>query len=123
MLAMSNQKPNQNFITPRLNFEATDYTDMIRCDTCKLSPPLLLKNITDEEIKHLIHTATPLQPDFDNFPCHRQVVERCVKLVSEASQKVCGVDARDGFTRTTLLSRSIMPEFSQKSDFKVYTIQ
>lgn len=115
-------KPIRNFNTPRINFVATDYTDMICWATCKLSPPPLLRRITDEEIKQLIHSGTPLAPDFNDFPCHTQAVERCVKLVSEASKKVCGVDARDGLIRTTLLSRSIMPEFSTKSDFKVQTI-
>ncbi|KAF2903508.1 hypothetical protein ILUMI_02675 [Ignelater luminosus] len=32
-----------------------------------------------------------------NNPCHTQAVERCIKLVTEASQAVCGDDVRDGF--------------------------
>ena len=56
--------------------------------------------------------------DFEKFPCHTQAVERCVKLVTEASSKVCGHSARDGFIRATLLSRSAMPTFSHKSEYK-----
>jgi len=45
-------------------------------------------------------------------------VERCVKVVTEASAHVCGqVRSRDGFIRVKLLSLSIMPELSKKKDF------
>ena len=51
------------------------------------------------------------------FPCHTQAVERTVQLVTRASVKVCGPDARDGFIRNTLQSRKDLPKVRTKSDF------
>ncbi|GBN51518.1 hypothetical protein AVEN_246339-1 [Araneus ventricosus] len=57
--------------------------------------------------------------ELDDFPCHTQAVERGVKLVTEASQKVVGSNSTDDFITTALLSRSSMPGFSSKSYFKI----
>lgn len=75
----------RKFTTPKINFEATDYVDIINWDTCKLSPPPLLRNIKDEEITNLIHTGIPLQPDFQKFPCHtcRTVCQTYKRSVSK----------------------------------------
>lgn len=105
-------KTIRNFRVPTLDFTAIDYVDMIQWNACNVTPPPLLKNVTDEEIGELIKTGRPLMSDFNMFPCHTQTVERCVKLVTEASQSVCGTEARDGYIRSTLLSRS-------KAAFKV----
>ncbi|KAK4871690.1 hypothetical protein RN001_015814 [Aquatica leii] len=51
------------------------------------------------------------------FPCHTQAVERCIKLVTEASSLVCGAEARDGFIRARISSRTAMPKFNTKSEF------
>lgn len=34
----------------------------------------------------------------EKYPCHTQSMERCVKLVTEASVSVCGAEANDDFT-------------------------
>lgn len=108
---------------PKLNFKAQDYSEIINWMDCDLSSPPLLKDISDDEIKS--HIQSDSVPNWDitfktfAFPVHTQAVERCVKLVTEASGKVCGAESRDGFIRTTLLSRSTMPNFAHKSDFKV----
>jgi len=59
------------------------------------------------------------QIDFPKYPCHTQAVERCVKLVTEASSAVCGASARDGFIRVRLESRGLMPSFNTKREYKV----
>lgn len=74
-----------------------------------------LWKVTNEEIELLIKNGPPLNADFNLFPCHTQALERCVKLVTGASQKICGADARDGYITTTLFSRSIMTDFSTKA--------
>ena len=51
------------------------------------------------------------------FPCHTQVVERLIKLVTEASSSVCGEEARDGFIRAKLASRSRISKFETKSQY------
>ena len=112
-------KTIRDFRVPTLDFNAIDYVDMIQWNVCNVTPPPLLRNVLDKEIEEMIKTGRPLISDFNRFPCHTQAVERCIKLVTEASQSVCGTEARDGYIRSTLLSRSLMPEFSSKAAFNV----
>ncbi|GBN05886.1 hypothetical protein AVEN_160891-1 [Araneus ventricosus] len=88
---------------------------------CDLSSPPLLKDISDDEIKSRIQSDSVPNLDitFKTFPVNTQAVERCVKLGTEASGKVCGAEPRYRFIRTTLLSRSTMLNFGHKSDFNV----
>jgi len=39
--------------------------------------------------------------------------------MTEASAKICGPENRDGFIRATLHSRSVMPHFDHKSNYKL----
>lgn len=108
----------RSFQTPKINFSATEYSEMIDWTNTDLSPPPLLRRVSDEDIWSKVESGkTAEEWKFDKFPCHTQAVERCVKLVTEASQKVVGSSNRDGFIRTTLLSRATMPSFSSKSSF------
>lgn len=116
---VSKGKSIRNFVTPKINFNASEYTELIDWKSTKICPPPVLRNITDDEIRSLIQSAEIPKWDLTNFPCHTQAVERCVKLVSEASLKVCGSESRDGYIRTSLLSRSIMPKFSKKTEYRV----
>ena len=52
------------------------------------------------------------------IPCHTQVVERHIKIVTEASASVIGMVNRDGFILNKLKSRKLMPKFESKQDFK-----
>lgn len=107
------------FTPGKLNFNANNYTEIIIWMDRELSSPPLLNEISDHEIE--LHIKSGEVPNwstkFKSFPVHTQAVERCVKLVTEASGKVCGAESRDGFIRTTLLSRSTMPSFTHKSQF------
>lgn len=109
----------RNFHTPLLNFDALDYTEMIDWNATKISSPPLLRGVSNEEIKSFIQSGEVPDWDIKNFPCHTQAVERCVKLVTEASLKVCGPQSRDGYIRTTLKSRDLIKEFTNKTDYKV----
>ncbi|GBM25556.1 hypothetical protein AVEN_272551-1 [Araneus ventricosus] len=106
---------------PKLNFKAQNYSEIINWMDYDLSSPPLLKDISDDEIKSHIQSDSVPNWDitFKTFPVNTQAVERCMKLVTEASGKVCGAESRDGFIRTTLLPRSAMPNSGHKSDFKV----
>nr|CAI5860792.1 unnamed protein product [Callosobruchus analis] len=53
----------------------------------------------------------------NGFPCHTQAVDRCVKLVTEASSAVCDKVSRDGFVRARLESRKSMPKFDTKAQY------
>ncbi|GBM24085.1 hypothetical protein AVEN_38283-1 [Araneus ventricosus] len=93
---------------------------MIHWNTITLSPPPLLRRFSNQEIWSKVQSGgTAAEWNFDRFPCHTQAVKRCVNLVTEALQKTVGSNSRDGFIRTTFLSRSSMSSFSSKSYFKV----
>lgn len=116
--AISESDSIRIFKPPNLNFEAKDYTEIIKWNTSTLTPPPLLRTLTNEDIKQYLSNDFKPVMSIDAFPCHTQAVERCAKLVTEASSKVCGHSSRDGYIRTTLLSRSAMPTFSHKSEFR-----
>ncbi|GBN23534.1 hypothetical protein AVEN_102269-1 [Araneus ventricosus] len=93
---------------------------MIHWNTTTLSPPTLVRRFTNQKIWSKVQSGgTAAEWNFDMFPCHTQAVERSVKLVTEASQKFAGSNSRDCFIRTTLLSRSSIPSFSNKPYFNV----
>jgi len=112
------KKTVRSFVTPNLNFEAQDYTEIIDWNSCALHPPPMLRNLSEDDIREIIRSATKPVGEIQKFPCHTQATERIVKLVTEASSKVCGFENRDGYIRSTLKSQSAMPQFSTKSDFK-----
>lgn len=80
-------------------------------DQCKFEPPMTRK-LSDEELNNFMQ-----HPYHIDIPCHSQGVERCVKLVTEASGMVYGADARDGYIRAVLKSRQFMPLYESKQDF------
>ncbi|GBN61083.1 hypothetical protein AVEN_188028-1 [Araneus ventricosus] len=81
-------------------------------------PPPMRRDLSEGDIKSLINSDTKPIREIQKFPCHTQALEKCIKLVTEAWNKVCGREARDGSIRATLKSRSVTPNFSKKSDFK-----
>ncbi|GBN89202.1 hypothetical protein AVEN_39737-1 [Araneus ventricosus] len=108
----SKRKSIRSFQPPKINFPATYYIEMNHWNTITLSPSPLLRKFSNQEIWSIVQSVgTADEWNFDKFPCHTQAVERFLKLVTEASQKVMGSNSRDGFIRTTLLSRSSMPSF------------
>lgn len=52
------------------------------------------------------------------FKDHTHALERCEKFATEASEKLCNANNRDGYVRLTLLSRSQMPMFDNKTQYK-----
>ncbi|GBO33696.1 hypothetical protein AVEN_260279-1 [Araneus ventricosus] len=107
----------RNFVPPRINFQASDYIKIINCSSCVICPASLAEDIS-EDIKSLIKSDTTPIREIQKYPCHTQAVERCINFVTEASNKVCGHEPRDSYIQATLKSRSVMPNFSKKSDFK-----
>lgn len=49
----------------------------------------------------------------------KRLSKRLIKLVTEASEKVCGEERRDGYIRTTLASRKKMPVYENKAEYKL----
>ncbi|XP_031339102.1 uncharacterized protein LOC116167737 isoform X2 [Photinus pyralis] len=111
-------KKVREFITPKLNFEANEYYDLIDWTTEKIYEPPITQKYTDSEILQKI-TSANFKVTVEEFPCHSQAVERGVKLVTEASSAVCGSKARDGYIRARIKSRTEVPKFDTKSQFFV----
>ncbi|KAK2577112.1 hypothetical protein KPH14_011880 [Odynerus spinipes] len=104
------------FKIPKLNFSAEDYIDIIVWNECQVTPPPILYKYSNEELIRIVQN-NDLQ--IDDFLCHTQAVERCVKSVTEASQCVIGPEARHGFIKNRIESRNQMPSFNYKSQFFV----
>ncbi|GBN83259.1 hypothetical protein AVEN_15576-1 [Araneus ventricosus] len=107
------------FLPPKLNFEATNYTEMIDWSSITITSQPILRDISTDVFKPIVRDKKIPEWNFVHFPCHTQVVERCVKLVTEATAEVYGFQNREtGFIRSTFFSQSIIPEFDHKADFK-----
>lgn len=76
-------------------------------------------DVPEAEIISFVKSGGQSTIEFERFPCHTQAVERCVKIVTEASLAVCGEVSRDGFIRSRLEGRHLMPVFNTKSDYRV----
>ena len=60
-------------------------------------PPLTFNLLNRSLMKYVNEISTP-NIELENYPCHTQAVETCIKLVSEASERVCGLTKRDGLS-------------------------
>jgi hypothetical protein len=108
----------RQFCVPTLNFAANDYIDLIDWQNTNITEPPLLAEISVNDIEMFVVSGDVPVIDFPKYLCHTQAVERCVKLVTEASAAVCGMQARDGFIRVRLQSREVMPYFNTKADYR-----
>jgi hypothetical protein len=106
----------RRFEIPDFNFDAEDYIDLIEWQRCELTEPPMTSRISDEDLQQMVIDGDV--PQMKRFPSHTQAVERCVKLVSEASSAVCGTDSRDGYIFSKLSSRNVMPSFNTKREYK-----
>lgn len=110
----------RRFVIPTINFEATDYVDLIDWQSCCVTSPPVLREISSQELLKMIQNGVPMDCwDFIKFPSHTQAVERIIKLVTAASGKTVGQQNRDRFIRATLQSRKHMSKFETKKDYKL----
>ena len=91
------------FDVPTLNLEANAYYELA----------IAIASLTDREIEECLKKPLVLQ-----YPCHKQSVERHVKLVVEESAQVAGFDTRDGVIRQKIKSHKRMKTFATKKQFK-----
>lgn len=104
----------RKFKIPLINFKASCYYEMVNLKTTIITVPPLVANIPLHEIEGLWKTQRA--GIITKIPCHSQAVERCVKLVSEASVAVTQKN-RQGFILTKIGSRKAMPVFNTKKEF------
>ena len=99
----------RTFQVPKISQEAMQLIDLLpSMGDCTTEPPLL-KDFSKEELQKFAEN-----PLLVRVPCHSQAVERCTKLVSEASKQVYGKESRDGYVKATIKSRKIMPAYKSK---------
>jgi hypothetical protein len=111
----------RQFQKPTINFNAKKYYDLIDWNKIKTTEPPLTKKLSDNDLQLLVkhgRNSETFKSGTFKYPCHTQSVERCVKLVTEASIKVADELRRDGYIRTIFESRATMPEFNKKNDFR-----
>ena len=99
------------FRVPKLNWDCQTYTDMISWST--FSEPPATRHMPDE----VIASARDKPLSFPEFPCHAQSIERCVKLVTEASSRVFGYERRHAFIVSRQAARRQRRNTNTKADF------
>ena len=78
------------FKVPKLNFDATEYINMIDWHNCVITEPPATKSLSDEELESLVRSQETPTVQFPRFPCHTQAAERCVNAVTETSTAAMG---------------------------------
>ena len=107
----------RKFTIPRLQWQAEAWPGIIDWDTVQVFQPFVLEKLSTEELENAKETPV----DFPDYPCHSQSVERAVKLVTEASQVVCGEMKRHEHIVSVIASRKSRKAFDTKKDYFVDT--
>ena len=103
----------RKFSIPPLNWNASDWTEIIDWDTVKVYEPSILVKLESEQLEN-----AKLEPvAFPKFPLHSQSVERSVKLVTEAATKVVGEAKRHQHILSVVGARKMGKSCDTKKDF------
>jgi hypothetical protein len=98
-----------------INYEATHWSELIDLSQNGICEPALTENLSDDELKEALITEIKL--DLPDLPAHSQSVERAVKMVSEASHIVYGLEARHRHIVALAKCRQIRPHFVSKGSY------
>ena len=96
---------------PKVNQNAKSYHELINVSMATTEPPITIP-LTNEDLIKIRDVPLVMK-----HPYHNQCVERHIKVITDASMKVAGRDARDGLIRTVLKSRKIMKCYNVKKDY------
>ncbi|GBM87549.1 hypothetical protein AVEN_107199-1 [Araneus ventricosus] len=105
------------FQVPKLDFNAKDYFTLINWQRVGRFEPPLLMNVPFKEIVAMLKVKKT--EEWSKYPCHAQAVERCIRLVSEASESVYGDEKRHGFILNRIQSRSLIKHYNTKKDYNL----
>ncbi|KAK6178315.1 hypothetical protein SNE40_013114 [Patella caerulea] len=95
-----------------INTEATHWSELIKLSQPGICEPALTEHLSDEQLQESLLHGDKLE--LIELPSHSQSVERAVKLVSEASGTVYGLDSRHKHIQAKVLSRRMRPSFVSK---------
>ena len=99
------------FKVPKVDQNMQNLKDLLTPMERSLTKPPLIKEISTEELNKFAKNPLPIR-----IPCHSQRVERCIKMVTEASQQVYGKDSKDGYIRAKIKSLYLIPAYRSKQD-------
>ena len=103
-------KSVRKFVIPPINSNALCYQELV--NVALSDEPPVTKNLSENELHNVRN-----QPFIFKQPSHKQVVERHIKLVSEASSKVIGFQKRDGLIRQKIKLRKLFNHFNTKKHY------
>lgn len=106
----------RQFKLPKLMFDAQEYHFMINWQTTQLAEPPVTKHLSTDLLTDIQRGSADLPP-LTSFCNNTQAVERCIKMVTDASSIVVGMEARDGLIRSKLEGRKRLPRFETKKDY------
>ena len=95
---------------PELREEAMSLQDLIKWD--RAQEPLLTCGLAREKIKKF--KDTPMEVPY--YCGHTQAIERAVKEAKTASSAVYGEERRDGWIRSEVSNREVLPVCNTKKD-------
>ena len=104
---------------PPLNFNSTDYLDLINQNGCRVTVPPILSDLSEEQLKSLVSGHSPPVTELESFPFHTQSVERCVKIVAEAAAARClwSRQQRWFYSSTITIARTDANYLKPKKDY------
>ena len=101
-------------ITP-INTEATHWSELISLSQSGICEPAITEHIPDQVLQEALLNGSKVElPD---LPSHSQSVEQAVKLTSEASHTVYGLEARQNHIIARTVSRQMRPSFASKGSY------
>ena len=75
----------REFVVPKLNLDANEYFELINWQDTEITEPPLTADAPEADTRSFVKSGRQSTIEFERFPCHTQAVERCVKIVTEAS--------------------------------------
>ena len=96
-----------------VNLDACDLKSFIYWKAETITEPVFTARMSLDQLDVLKAAPLELPP----YSINTQSCERTVKLVTEAAESVCGWAKRDGFIRTQMRNREVMPSLKTKKDF------
>ena len=108
----------RNIKIPAINFDAESWSEVIDFEKECTTEPALTRHVTDEEFEAALQAGIEVDSLKDlKLPSHSQSVERCVKLVTESSGLVYGIENRHKHINACVLSRIARPMFDSKGEY------
>lgn len=95
------------------SLDACDLKSLIDWKAETITEPVFTARMSPAQLDALKVAPLELPP----YSVNTQSCERAVKLVTEAAESVCGWAKRDGFIRTQMRNRELMPSLKTKKDF------